>query len=190
MCLSCIFAVNIYLAVGAILTVELWERSPGKRGKKMGNKKQQEKPACTHDYASRCVELFENILEKQGVALKSGKRVKKGEDGKKHLSGKVYKELVDGTEKIFTEMSGEKPEGEDVYTHDLAALCVELFEGVLDDYDVTLSSPEDDEKEEGNGARLYGSTYSELLDFAEDIFIEFAENQGIPFVEGEFSGTI
>lgn len=156
----------------------------------MGRKKQQEKSPCVRGYASRCVELFENILKKQGVVLKPGKQVKRGEDAKKHLSGKLYKELLNDTEKIFTEMMEEKPEGEAVYTHDLAALCVELFEDVLDDYDVTLTSPEDDEKEEDNGARLYGSTYSELLDFAEDIFIEFAESQGIEFVEGEFSGTI
>ena len=37
---------------------------------------------------------------------------------------------------------------EQVYTHDIAARIVENFESVLDEQDITLTSPEDDEKEE------------------------------------------
>ena len=44
-----------------------------------------------------------------------------------------------------------------VYTHDIAARIVENFENVLDEQDITLTSPEDDEKEPDNAARLYGS---------------------------------
>lgn len=86
-------------------------------------------------------------------------------------------------------MDEKKNQQEPVYTHDLAAECVELFENILDAQDVTLTSPEDDEKEEGNGARLYGSTYSELLDNVEDIFVVLLKKYGVPFVEDEFSGT-
>lgn len=94
-------------------------------------------------------------------------------------------------------MDEKKNQQEPVYTHDLAAECVELFENILDAQDVTLTSPEDNEKEEGNGtrlygstcARLYGSTYSELLDNVEDIFVVLLKKYGVPFVEDEFSGT-
>lgn len=86
-------------------------------------------------------------------------------------------------------MDEKKNQQEPVYTHDLAAECVELFENILDAQDVTLTSPEDNEKEEGNGTRLYGSTYSELLDNVEDIFVVLLKKYGVPFVEDEFSGT-
>lgn len=55
----------------------------------------------------------------------------------------------------------------EIYTHEEAAAIVELFEGVLDRYEITVPSPEDDERESDNVARLYGSTYYGLLDAVE-----------------------
>ena len=51
-----------------------------------------------------------------------------------------------------------------LFTRNEAADIVELFEDILDKYDITVPSPEDDEREEGNQARLYGSVYWDLLD--------------------------
>lgn len=39
--------------------------------------------------------------------------------------------------------------------------------------DITLTSPEDDEKDPDNAARLYGSTYYDLLDDTESVVIVF-----------------
>lgn len=45
---------------------------------------------------------------------------------------------------------------------------VDIFEDVLDEYDITVPSPEDDDREEDNAARLYGSVYWSLVDAAEE----------------------
>ena len=60
----------------------------------------------------------------------------------------------------------------EIYTHELASQLVERFENVLDDHDITVPSPEDDEREPDNKARLYGSVYSDLLDTVEKIVID------------------
>lgn len=59
-----------------------------------------------------------------------------------------------------------------IYTHNIAADIVELFENLLEANGVVLPSPEDGEKEEGNAACIYGSVYSDLLDAVEGILIE------------------
>ena len=59
-----------------------------------------------------------------------------------------------------------------IYTRNEAADIIELFEDVLDDYDITVPSPEDDARDDDNKARLYGSVYFELLDHVEDLLID------------------
>ena len=54
-----------------------------------------------------------------------------------------------------------------INTHDEAAMIVELFENVLDENDITVPGPDDDERNPENTARLYGMTYYELLDAVE-----------------------
>lgn len=75
-----------------------------------------------------------------------------------------------------------------VSTHNIAADIVEMFEDILENNDVTIPSPEDDEKEEDNSARLYGSVYSNLLDSVENILVAaleaFKEKQ--EYVQGQF----
>lgn len=81
---------------------------------------------------------------------------------------------------------------EQVYTRDIAAQIVENFENVLDEQDVTLTSPEDDEKEAGNAARLYGSAYYDLLDAVESIVIQKLEQTGVSrnkYITDRFSGN-
>lgn len=75
-----------------------------------------------------------------------------------------------------------------IYTHDEAAQIVEMFEDVLEAYDITVPSPEDDEKGDENGARLYGSTYYRLLDAVESVLIELAARvkNGAEVVEDVF----
>ncbi len=79
-----------------------------------------------------------------------------------------------------------------VYMRDIAAQIVENFEDVLEEQDITLTSPEDDEKDPDNAARLYGSTYYDLLDATESIVIQTLEQAGISrdkYIADQFSGN-
>lgn len=78
-----------------------------------------------------------------------------------------------------------------IYTHDEAAKILEIFENVLDEYNIKIPSPEDNEREPGNDAKLYGSTYSNLLDQIEKQIINLTEKakKNPEIVTGEFSGN-
>lgn len=79
-----------------------------------------------------------------------------------------------------------------IYTHDEAMRILELFEDVLEEYNITVPSPEDDDRDEDNSARLYGSVYSDLLDEVEDRLISLLDrhDKATPVIAGEFSGTV
>ena len=79
-----------------------------------------------------------------------------------------------------------------IYTRDEAVPIVEMFESVLDTYNIKVPSPEDDEREPDNEAKLYGSVYSDLLDNVEASLIELLEkhDEDTEIVTDEFSGTI
>ena len=80
-----------------------------------------------------------------------------------------------------------------IYTHDEAAQIVEMFEDILDQYDIKVPSPDDDEREPDNEAKLYGETYSNLLDSVEDALIQLinrARGSGqVDVITGESSGN-
>lgn len=59
-----------------------------------------------------------------------------------------------------------------IYTHDEAARIVDIFEKVLEDNNICVPSPEDDERGEDNMVGLYGTVYGELLDEVEDRLID------------------
>lgn len=83
-----------------------------------------------------------------------------------------------------------------IYTHDIAAQMVDLFEDLLDRKNITV--PCSDENEEAdrsdidNSARLYGSEYSELLDDIEATLIGVLEEKdsSAEVILYEFSGTV
>lgn len=79
-----------------------------------------------------------------------------------------------------------------IFTHDEAALIVEMFEDILAEYNIHIPSPEDDEREPDNMVGLYGSTYSDLLDAVEDSICDILERHTIDteVVVGEFSGEV
>ena len=85
-----------------------------------------------------------------------------------------------------------------IYTHDEAAKIVDIFESVLDRYGISIPSPEDNQREQDNEAKLYGSTYSELLDDVENNLIDMLETKlkntetkptHIKIITGVFSGN-
>lgn len=84
-------------------------------------------------------------------------------------------------------------EGASIYTHDEAMQIVDLFESLLDRYNIRIPSPEDEERDEDNEAKLYGSVYSELLDSVEDKLIDilhrYSHTDGA-IIMNTFSGTI
>ena len=50
---------------------------------------------------------------------------------------------------------------------------------MFEEQDITLTSPEDNEKDTDNVASLYGNTYYDLLDATESIVIQMLEQAGI-----------
>lgn len=80
--------------------------------------------------------------------------------------------------------------GNAIYTHDEAARIVELFENILDEYGIKIPSPEDDEREPDNEARLYGSVYWNLMDGIEGRIIDLlqAHKPDTEVIEYRFSG--
>lgn len=77
----------------------------------------------------------------------------------------------------------------EIYTHDLATQVIECFEDLLEEQNVTLESPEDNDRDENSG-RIYGSTYSDLMDAVEDVIIGVLKKHDVPFIEDVYSGTI
>lgn len=51
----------------------------------------------------------------------------------------------------------------------------ELFEDILDKHDITIPDKYDDQREDGNCARLYGMTYATLEDEVVNILCKFAD---------------
>lgn len=85
-----------------------------------------------------------------------------------------------------------KNERKAIYSRDEAALIVELFEDVLSAYDISVPSPEDDERDPEDKIGLYGSTYNDLLDSVEDRIIEMLSKHsaGTNIIQDVFSGTV
>lgn len=79
-------------------------------------------------------------------------------------------------------------ENKKIYTHAEAANIIDLFENVLIENNISIPSPEDDEREKDDMLGLYGSTYSNLLDEVESR-IEYIANRsrdGAQIVTGMF----
>ena len=84
-----------------------------------------------------------------------------------------------------------------IYTRDEAAIIVEMFEKILLDNDISIPSPEDDERDPDDRLGLYGSVYYDLLDAIENRIVSIILRRGphgdtikdlTEVVHGEFSG--
>lgn len=71
-----------------------------------------------------------------------------------------------------------------IYTRNEAAQIVELFENVLNDYDITVPSPEDDDREPDNKVALYRSVYFDLLDDIENYLIDMLNRSNTEIITG------
>jgi len=88
-------------------------------------------------------------------------------------------------------MKGDNNMRRQIYTRDIAAQIIELFENILEENGIIIPSPEDDEKEDDNKACLYGSVYSDLLDSVEEIIVDTTiyVQEGNEVITDEFSGN-
>lgn len=122
-------------------------------------------------------------------------------------NGKVYKfdegsEITDQLDMQAMEVEDDPDDGPCVhagkaYARDAAALILEKFEDLLERKGISVPCDDPDEQAEldgdpDNGARLYGTEYSDLLDEVEADIAEFAEKAaaGAEIVRDEFSGTM
>ena len=64
-----------------------------------------------------------------------------------------------------------------IFTHKEAADIVDAFEGVLIANNISVPSPEDDERDKDDKLGLYGSVYDDLLDYVEDKLIFLLEQE-------------
>lgn len=64
-----------------------------------------------------------------------------------------------------------------IYTHNVASDIVGLFEDLLEKFDITI--PDDDREGNEGEARLYGQTYSDLLDETEGLLIKLLQDAGV-----------
>lgn len=85
-----------------------------------------------------------------------------------------------------------------IYTRDEAARIVEMFEDILVENEISIPSPEDDDRDPDDSLGLYGSVYSDLLDRVEDALVRIIIRRGPhgdhikdlnEVITGEFSGT-
>jgi phage gp29-like protein len=90
----------------------------------------------------------------------------------------------------MNEKACEKVEEKKIYTHDETSRIIDCFEEILDRYDIKVPSPEDDEREEDNTAKLYGSVYGDLMDNIENMLIDMLGKvkKGYSVVPYEYSG--
>lgn len=85
-----------------------------------------------------------------------------------------------------------KPKNTTIWTHDEAMMLVEAFEDVLEEYNIRVPSPEDEDGDRNeNDIGLYGSTYSDLLDEIENRLINVLKrSKSASIVCWEFSGRV
>lgn len=86
---------------------------------------------------------------------------------------------------------------EPIYTRDEAARIVEMFENILVENEISIPSPEDDDRDPDDKLGLYGSVYSDLLYGVENVLIGIIIRRGPhgdhikdlnEVITGEFSG--
>lgn len=65
--------------------------------------------------------------------------------------------------------------GDKIYTHNIAATILDIFDDFLCDKGIIVPSVDDDQREPDNTAALYGTEYSDLLDMVEEYLIVIAE---------------
>lgn len=62
-----------------------------------------------------------------------------------------------------------------IYTHNIAANIIDIFDDFLCDKGIIVQSEDDDQRDPYNTAALYGAEYSNLLDDVEEYLIYMIE---------------
>lgn len=115
---------------------------------------------------------------------------KDDKDAMKLASFVLQAKWKDGITISLVDASAFSENSKSVHTHNITSDIICEMEKVLDRYDITVPSPEDDERGKDNCARLYGTVYSDLVDNIETILIELCNkvmngSKVIPYVYGK-----
>lgn len=141
------------------------------------------------ELSEQVVGAFDRLLESQGQVMEKDTC----ENGS-HIGTDVRNSFKEDIETVMKNALGSE---KTAYSHDLSAMCIDVFERELiwknenelgKEHQIVLTSPEDSEKEDDNSAVLYGSTYDSLLAEVEQLVIGFLSGQEKGFVTGIFSG--
>ena len=92
--------------------------------------------------------------------------------------GEEMRDFFDSIEK------GEKAKTKPIYTHNLAADMIELFEDELDKRNIKI--PDEDRTGDESEAAIYGMTYANLLDDVESVIVNYCEQAKVDYVPYEF----
>ncbi len=65
-------------------------------------------------------------------------------------------------------------ENNKIKVRQFAASICDLFENLLDEYDIDIPDDDDDREDNDGEAHIYGITYAELEDNVKEILLEFA----------------
>ena len=74
-----------------------------------------------------------------------------------------------------------------IFTREVATDIVELFEDLLDKYDIDIPDEDREGYGDDNQARLFGGTYYELVEDVERMIIELMERTGTNYKANEFN---
>lgn len=80
-----------------------------------------------------------------------------------------------------------------IYTHDMAAQILNLFEDLLSEHDIEIPVPEYEKEERENtedAACLSGTPYGDLLDATEEIIQNYLRQANVNFIPDVFSGRL
>ena len=73
-----------------------------------------------------------------------------------------------------------------IYTREVANNIVEAFEDLLEENDITI--PDEDREGNDDEARLYGTTYDNLLTNVESMVVELMKRCGVSYRAGIWNG--
>ncbi len=75
-----------------------------------------------------------------------------------------------------------------IYTHNITADIMDIFDDALGQLDITVPSPEDAQKDDNNDAVLYGSVYANIFEEIESYLTTVLNDAGVKTKSGAFVG--
>lgn len=83
-------------------------------------------------------------------------------------------------------MKGESDMAKAIYTKDIAVSVIDAFEDLLDKHGIKIPSSDDDDRDYGTSAPIYGTEYGDLSNEIENIIACYLEGKGIEIIPDTF----